>query len=133
MVSIPETIPQYSAGAVSLHAHLPGGGAVGTVGRVGIAWSRTASDVRPTASASSVSLARNPDGDQSEVGPYQVSLFGTGSNFQRNANPCFSLERAVSRTAPARSYEAVATGGCHGALAGVVCYSSRPKPSPRQR
>jgi hypothetical protein len=36
-MSIQETIPQSSAGTVSLHAHLPGGGAVGTAGRVGIA------------------------------------------------------------------------------------------------
>jgi hypothetical protein len=42
-MSIQETIPQSQAGAVSLHAHLPGGreGAVGTAGPVGLAWSRT--------------------------------------------------------------------------------------------
>jgi hypothetical protein len=31
-------------------------------------------------------------------------------------NPCFSLERAVTWSAATRTYEAVATGGCHGAL-----------------
>src|SRR4029453_4050309 len=43
MVSIQETIPQSSAGAVSVHAHLAGGreGGVGTAGPVGLAWSRT--------------------------------------------------------------------------------------------
>jgi hypothetical protein len=43
MVSIQETIPQSSAGAVSVYGHLPGGreGAVGTAGPVGLAWSRT--------------------------------------------------------------------------------------------
>jgi hypothetical protein len=43
MVSIQETIPQSSAGAVSVHGHLPGGreGAVGTAEPVGLAWSRT--------------------------------------------------------------------------------------------
>ena len=36
-MSTPETIPQSSGGTASLYAHLPGGGAVGAAGRVGIA------------------------------------------------------------------------------------------------
>ena len=33
---------------------------------------------------------------------------------QRDSNPCFSLERVVTRTVSTRTYGAVATGGCHG-------------------
>ena len=32
---------------------------------------------------------------------------------QRDSNPCFSLERAETRTVVPRTYEPVATGGCH--------------------
>jgi integrase-like protein len=35
---------------------------------------------------------------------------------QRDSNPCFSLERAVSQPAVTRTYGAIATRGCYGAL-----------------
>jgi hypothetical protein len=35
---------------------------------------------------------------------------------QRDSNPCFSLERAVSPSVVTRTYEPVATGGCHRAF-----------------
>jgi hypothetical protein len=37
----------------------------------------------------------------------------TSLNLQRDSNPCFSLERAVTSAAVTRTYGAVATGGCH--------------------
>ena len=47
---------------------------------------------------------------------------------QRDSNLRFDLERAVCRTAPALSYEAVATAGCHGRLR--VNRGARPQERP---
>ena len=75
IVSIPETIPQSSAGAVSLHAHLPRGreGAVGTADR------RASSGVRllrarPQAACGGTSSSNCPSG----CWPFEVPLSSSG-------------------------------------------------------
>ena len=45
---------------------------------------------------------------------YFVSRTATGC--QRDSNPCFSLERVVTRLVNTGTYRTVATGGCHDAF-----------------
>jgi hypothetical protein len=85
-MSIPETIPRSSAGTVSLHAHLPGGGAVGTAGRSTSPADRASSaDGRGHASSSRRTSARRACGTSADVRRHDTGDFAKDPSAQHLA------------------------------------------------